>query len=131
MTLNKQQILEADDLPRELVPVPEWGGDILVRSMSGAEKDSLDASLMSDDGTRVSKERFRNYRARVAVLTVVGEDGDLLFTEADIAELTTKSARALDRVFEVAARLNGITGRDMDDIAKNSEPTPDDGDSGK
>ena len=26
--LTKDAILAADDLPREIVPVPEWGGDV-------------------------------------------------------------------------------------------------------
>jgi len=45
--------------------------------------------------------------------------GDRLFADADIAALGSKSAKALDRVFAVAQRLNGI-GSDQVDQAKNA-----------
>ncbi len=32
--LSKEAILSADDLPREIVSVPEWGGQVYVRTMT-------------------------------------------------------------------------------------------------
>ena len=43
--LSKEAILAADDLPREKVNVPEWGGEVLVRTMSGTDRDAFEASL--------------------------------------------------------------------------------------
>jgi hypothetical protein len=40
-----------------------------------------------------------------------------LFTDAEVAELGNKSAKALDRVFTIAQRINGI-GTDAVDTAK-------------
>ena len=37
MALTKAQILSADDLPREEVSVPEWGGSVLVSTMNLAD----------------------------------------------------------------------------------------------
>ena len=39
--LSKDAILAADDLPRETVHVPEWGGDVYVRTMSGTDRDAF------------------------------------------------------------------------------------------
>ena len=36
MILDKKSILLADDVVKELVSVPEWGGDVWVRGMTGA-----------------------------------------------------------------------------------------------
>jgi hypothetical protein len=50
-------------------------------------------------------------------LTLCDSQGDRLFDDSEIAALGRKSARALDRVFSVAQRLNGI-GVDQVDAAK-------------
>jgi hypothetical protein len=109
--LSKEAILAADDLPRESVSVPEWGGDVLVRTMSGTDRDAFEASLLEKDG------RMENVRARLVALTLCDAQGDRLFDDGEIAALGRKSARALDRVFSVAQRLNGI-GVEQVDAAK-------------
>ena len=109
--LSKDAILAADDLPRETVSVPEWGGEVLVRTMSGTDRDAFEASLLEKDG------RMENVRARLVALTLCDSQGDRLFDDSEFAALGRKSARALDRVFSVAQRLNGI-GVDQVDAAK-------------
>ena len=109
--LSKDAILAADDLPRETVNVPEWGGEVLVRTMSGTDRDAFEASLLEKDG------RMENVRARLVALTLCDAQGDRLFNDSEIAALGRKSARALDRVFAVAQRLNGI-GVEQVDAAK-------------
>ena len=109
--LSKDAILAADDLPRETVNVPEWGGEVLVRTMSGTDRDAFEASLLEKDG------RMENVRARLVALTLCDAQGDRLFDDSQSVALGRKSARALDRVFSVAQRLNGI-GVEQVDIAK-------------
>ncbi len=111
--LSKDAILAADDLPREAVSVPEWGGEVLVRTMSGTDRDAFEASLLEKEG------RMENVRARLVALTLCDTQGDRLFDDSEIAALGRKSARALDRVFSVAQRLNGI-GVEQVDAAKKS-----------
>ncbi len=100
--LTKSAILAANDLPSESVTVPEWGGDVLVRTMSGTDRDAFEASLLDKDG------RMQNARARLVALSLCDASGTRLFEDNEIAALGLKSARALDRVFSVAQRLNGI-----------------------
>jgi len=45
MTLNKEQILRADDLKTEEVDVPEWGGSVRVRVLTGTERDAFESSI--------------------------------------------------------------------------------------
>jgi len=115
--LTRDQILMCDDLPRETVQVPEWGGDVQVRTMTGTDRDAFEASLIGKDSGKES--RLENVRARLVSLTLCDEGGVRLFTDDDIAALGHKSAKALDRVFGVAQRLNGI-GADQVDAAKNA-----------
>lgn len=118
--LTKDQILKADDLATETVPVPEWGGEVLVRTMTGEERDRWESSITSKRGDDI-KVNMVNLRARLCAETIVGDDGELLFTKEDIDVLGKKSAKALDRIFGVAQSLNGLGKNDLKELAKNSE----------
>ena len=115
--LTRDQILMCDDLPREIIQVPEWGGEVQVRTMTGADRDAFEASLINKDNQ--SGGRLENVRARLVSLALCDESGGRLFNDADVISLGQKSAKALDRVFTVAQRLNGI-GADQVDAAKNA-----------
>lgn len=116
MSLDKAAIFAANDRKIEKVNVPEWGGDVYVRVMGGKDKDRFDTTFVSANG----KANLANIRARLAVLTVCDANGQYLFDEGDAERLGDKSAVALDRIFEVARRLNGIGDSEIEDVAKNS-----------
>ncbi len=114
-TLSRDDILAADDLPRESVEVPEWGGAVHLRSMTGTERDAFEVGLMGKTGTNME-----NIRSRLITLTAVDEKGERLFPEeGDVILLGKKSAAALDRLFAVAQRLNGLSARDVEVLEKN------------
>lgn len=117
--LSRDDILSCEDLPRERVHVPEWGGDVEVRGLTGAERDAFEQTVVETRGknTRVN---LRNIRARLVALTVVDERGNRLFADGDVEALGRKSASALNRVFEVAQRLSGLRQEDVDELAGNS-----------
>ncbi len=118
--LGRDEILQAKDLKTERVSVPEWGGDVLVRSMTGAERDAFEASILEKRGSDYDVN-MRNLRAKLAAWTIVDEEGNRLFSEDDIKALSEKSAGALQRVFNVASRLSAIGPEDVEELAKNSE----------
>jgi len=113
--LSKAQILQANDNKTEQIEVPEWGGEVIVAVMSGHARDRLEASIVGKNGG----SNLQNIRAKYVAASLVDENGDLLFSESDIAALGKKSAAALDRVFAVAQRLNHITDDDVEALAKN------------
>lgn len=118
--LTRDQILAADDLKRETIEVPEWGGEVIVRSLTGAERDAFEDSVVKQRGK--SRElNLRNARARLVSLSLIDEAGNKLFTDKDVDLLGRKSAAGLDRVFAAAQRLSGLTEQDLDELAKNSE----------
>ena len=116
--LSKEQILKADDLKSEIVEVPEWGGDVKVRMMTGTERDSFETSIFDAKG-KDSKVNMKNLRAKLIVLTVINDAGEKLFIDADIENLGGKSAKALDRIFAVAQRINGIGQKEVEELTKN------------
>lgn len=119
MSLTKDQIFEANDLQVESVDVPEWGGSVSVRTMTGADRDAFEASMftLGADGKRTAD--MSNLRAKLVALTVVDDAGNRLFEAGDVDRLATKSAAALERVFLVAQRLNGLGENALDDAVKN------------
>lgn len=116
--LTKDEILKAEDIQKEFVDVPEWGGSVYVKMLTGKERDQLESSVITGPGQR----DFENLRAKLIALSVVDENGTRLFDFNESNLLGDKSARVLDRLFSVAQRLSGITAKDVDDITKKSGP---------
>ena len=121
--LSKTAILTANDLQTEDVEVPEWGGAVRVRSFTGRERDAFEASMVRGEG-RDRKVDLTNMRARLVGLTVIDETGQRLFTDGEVDLLGAKSGAALDRVFAIAQKLNGLSGADVEELSKNSNGVP-------
>ena len=121
--LSKTAILAAQDLQTEDVEVPEWGGAVRVRSFTGRERDAFEASMVRGDG-KDRKVDLTNMRARLVGLTVIDETGQRLFTDEEVDLLGAKSGAALDRVFAIAQKLNGLSGSDVEELSKNSSGVP-------
>lgn len=126
--LSREEILGANDLPTEDVEVPEWGGTVRVRTLTGTERDDFETSIITmkkvKKGKRTVTEsapNLRNIRAKLVARSIVKEDGSLMFPKPeDVFVLGEKSAAALDRVYEVSARLSKITDEDIEELEKNS-----------
>lgn len=118
MLLNKDQILGANDLPYKDIDVPEWGGSVRIRTMTGGERDSFEAEVYEADGDKI-KMNHSDFRAKMLCKCIVGEDGKRLFTDKELSELSKKSAKALNRLFNVAQDLNGMSDRAQEEITKN------------
>lgn len=113
--LSRSQILDSQDLLTEDVDVPEWGGTVRIRALTGIERDRLEASMMGKDG-RPSAAKLANFRARLVATCMVDEDEQPVFGTADVAALGAKSAAALERVSNAAQRLSGLSDADVDEL---------------
>ena len=118
MFLTKDQILKADDLGQREVDVPEWGGKVLMRALTGRERDEFEKMLFSEKGENVMAN-WTNLRARLVSLTIIDGDGKRVFNKNDIEELGKKSALVLDRLFAVAQDLSGLSKKDTEELVKN------------
>lgn len=61
---------------------------------------------------------MKNLRARLVALCAIGEDGKRLFAEADLKKLGGKSALVMDRLFDAARNLSGMSSRDVEKLAE-------------
>lgn len=116
--LSREAILAVEDIKREQVPVPEWGGDVFVRGLTGTERDAFETSLWTGDGEG-KKFKAENIRAKLLVRSLVDESGQRLFRDEDEAALGGRNAAVLDRLFDVAQRLSGLGKKDVENAVKN------------
>jgi hypothetical protein len=127
--LNRDQILESDDLAFEDVPCPEWGGEVRVRNLTGTERDAWETGMTSGKaGDR--NLNMVNLRARLIAASAIDENGRKLFHGADdVRALGKKSAAPIDRLFDACQRLSGLSDGDVEKMTEVFTPTPGDGDS--
>jgi hypothetical protein len=115
--LSRETILSrAPELPRELVPVPEWGGDVWVRTISASERDQLEMQW--------EKTKRVHFRARLVWYCACDEKGADLFQETDIPVLGAHSTAAITRICDVGFRLNGFTKTEIEELEKNLPSGP-------
>ena len=119
--LGKDDILKADDLPERDIEVPQWGGVVRVRGLTGTERDRFEFSLAAarNDPSKVQ------VRAEIVGRCLVDGDGERLFTDSEITKLGAKSGAALDRVFDVVRELSGMDDGAADREAEDFGSAPD------
>jgi|SRR5205807_2586487 len=118
--LQREQILSTKGrLKRATVAVPEWGGDVLVQELSAADRDAFEASCVTRKGKSV-EANLVNLRAKLVVRAVVADDGTRIFADADADAVGQLSGAAINRLFEVAQRLTGLTDQDVEELVGNS-----------
>ena len=69
-----------DDLKREAVDVPEWGGEIYVRELTGMEGAVLDSWLVANKDNKVAVAS--GFNAMMVMLAACDETGQRLFNDA-------------------------------------------------
>lgn len=115
--LSRDAILASQDIQTEEVSIPEWGGVVYVRGLTGKERDQFELSMVQGKG-KSQELNLKNFRAKLIVLSVVDGPNSTtrLFTPADVVALGEKSASALQEVFKVAQRLSGLNQADVEEL---------------
>ena len=108
--LNREDILNAKDIKDTEVEVPEWGGTVLVRTLTGAQRAAVLDGAMGEDGKVSSLELY----PRLIVAGCVEPE----FSKADVEALNEKSASAIE---VVAKAIMGISGISKDDVEKSEK----------
>lgn len=118
--LTKDQIISANDIITETISIPEWGGDVSIKVMSGTERDAFESSIFEQKGKDIQRN-LNNLRAKLVSKCLIDDKGSRLFSDKEIEIVGKKSAKVLDRLYEVCVRINGIGQKDVEDLTKNSE----------
>jgi len=124
--LNREALLKKEEL--EVVKV-ELSKDefVFVKQMTGRERDNFEQSLLKKTkdakGQIVGFEQAtEDFRAKLAVVTICDEKGVLLLKHEDYPLLSQMmSATRLEKIVNVAQKLNAISEEDKEALVKNSE----------
>lgn len=121
--LTAADILAEQPLATEWVPVPRWGGKVLVRELTGTERDRFEGSIVVQKGKQRTTNT-ENIRAKLCQATMVDPTDPAkkrpLFTQKQVDALGKKDAASLDLIYDVAARLSGLSDKDVEELAGNS-----------
>jgi hypothetical protein len=116
----RKTILEVEDIPSEVIEVPEWGVEVVVRGMDGLARARFLRRATSADG----EADYEKFYPELIIACAYDKDGNPAFEGADRDALNQKSGRALERVATVAQRLSGLGGDDIEEAKGNSESSP-------
>src|SRR5262245_55184949 len=115
MTLTNEQIMTANDRPREWVAIPEWTPDggthnpevhgVFVRTMSAGQRDAWEHRVFLTKGETI--------RVDTVIACTQDAEGKPLFKESDANWLKERGAIPITRIFDVAARLSSLTKKDQ------------------
>lgn len=105
--LTKDQIKKADTLKYQDEPVPEWGGSVRVSQMTAGERDFYEDSIYDAGVDATVKVKREDFRAKMLLFCLKNEDGKPLFDS--IKEITNLSAKPIQRLYDVAQELNGMS----------------------
>lgn len=126
--MTREQILTAPDIGYEdidLSHIPGWE-TVRVKDLTAGERDKLEQGIVVErteivNGKPVKKQVLKdNVRALFVAACVVDENLQPIFTKGDIVQLGQKSARALDAIFALIRKRNGISETDVAELEGNS-----------
>lgn len=114
--LNLGDILDAKCARVELIDVPQLGGAVYIRVLSGRERDKFESQV------RAAKHGLpENVRAKWCALALSREDGSRLCSDADIPRLAELPSTVLDVIMGESQRLNGMADEVVEELEKNLE----------
>lgn len=128
----RSYLATCNDTVYESLQVPEWENrTVWVRSLTNAEKSAYEESCLKTKRILVngkSREKQETdliiVRAKLVVLAICKGENDPtpVFDKpnVDYKILLAKNSAAVERIFDVASRLCGLTSNDVEDLAKNS-----------
>jgi hypothetical protein len=125
--VNRDEFLAFQDLVIEKVHIREMNADMFVRSLNAGEKARWEFEPISVNNNgkgntvQLTKDRMVTARERLVELATCNEDGSRYFKDGDASAIGRKNANVVSALYDVAARLSGITKEDLEEIIKNSE----------
>ncbi|WP_123296227.1 hypothetical protein [Comamonas sp. BIGb0124] len=127
MALVKRSDIQIPDIPREVEPVPELGGSVILIGLSLTDRLANDALSRLDqkpgDGETVEDAHARAGAAgvlRVLSKCVLGEGDQPLMNQSEWNAFGTKHPLVSIRLFNRIQRLDGVTAQGEAELEKNS-----------
>ena len=95
-------------LKSEVVEVPEWGVQVMVRELSASEHDAYQAALVNVGKGGGYTVDLSNHRCELLVRALRDLDGKRLFQDREVSVLGQAPSPVIDRLYAIAQRVTGI-----------------------
>lgn len=115
--LTKKDFLKSRPLKTEIVPIPEWDGEVIVQEMTANQRDAFEEWVLQ----KGDKDSPKGTRVAIIINTVVDEEGKQIFSDLDAPDLGKKPAEIIDRIASAGLRLSGMSEATIEEGIKNSE----------
>ncbi len=98
-------------------------GTVVIREMDATQRDQWE-QLVNRERKKSDVGEYKYFRASLVVFGIRhklpdGKTGDLLFSVKDIERISSMPGKLIDDMWDVAARLSGITEEAEKEIGKN------------
>ena len=125
VVFSRDILLQKEELEMQFVRLDEDGNGVFVKAMCASERDDFERDMMEeqeDENGTVFKVGMKNFRAKLAVRTVVDENGTLIFSPDDVERLgKSMSAKRMELIVTAAQKLNNISKKDREKLEGKSE----------
>jgi hypothetical protein len=125
VSITRDSVASIDDLKRQWVDIPEWGGGCYVRGLTALERTKLERSMVDSRGNP-NMGGLDYLRVRLVLYSAINDDGIRIFKDADQSLIEGKSIQAVERIANVAARLSGLDAQAVAELTGKSDTTPND-----
>jgi len=127
--LNRKQIVKrTQGYKTEVVPVPEWGGEVIVRELSADETTKIGIAAMDADGVDIAApvvalDQIVETLPKIVSWCVVDEDLKPILTLEDVKAMTASNMEVINMLGTKALELSGLT-EEMDEAEVDAEADP-------
>ncbi len=113
----RDKILNAVDTEQEEVYVKQWDVKILVKGLTGKERDALLQKAVNMKTGQTDMNKLNTWL--VIESCYDPETGEKIFEPADFDLVASKSAGALSKIIAVASKLSGLDEEALKEAEKN------------
>jgi hypothetical protein len=109
--LSRDAIIAVQDIRHEDVEVPEWGGTVRIRGLTARERSLMEATFIAVRGEKleIKVDALQTMREKLVAAALTNEEGQRLFGDNEIRELGKKSSEVIQRLFDKAQDLSGMS----------------------
>jgi hypothetical protein len=123
--LDREALLSAREGVYETVDIPELGGDVRIRRITGGERDKWDKRISDPNTGRVIPGKYLSARAYLLAVSVVDEDGESALTEDEAKKfMEIQDVVGIDKLFDACMKHSALTKEAQTELAGNSEGIP-------
>src|SRR5690606_39638160 len=106
--LARDQLHGASDFEARDVECPEWGGAVLVRPWTAVQRSLIESTMLEANQTK-RFDKVGKVAIQCVAWCVVDEQGERVFTEADVKALGEKSSAPILRLRDAIFELSGMS----------------------